>query len=222
MFFPDVPEFTSISPNVNKMEGSTVKLKCVANGEPNPSIYWRKSDVRDLYRINHWYGNIQTKRVGRTLYLIFKPLKLSDAGNYTCEATNKIGTKTHNVNVGVYRKTEYAPSIVTPQVKISADINSNATIICDVEGNPKPTVKWSKIGQEGGLNGEISKDENIGNKHRYSLVINKVQKSNGGTFQCMASNKIKTITKRIVLQVSSKFIIGCLYKRMSNTRMFLR
>ncbi|CAB3986466.1 roundabout homolog 1-like isoform X1 [Paramuricea clavata] len=199
-----VPEFTSISPNVNKMEESTVKLKCVANGQPNPSIYWRKSDSRDPYRINHWYGNIQIKKVDRTLYLIFKPLKLSDAGNYTCEATNNIGTKTHNVNVGVYRKTEYAPTIVTPQVKISADINSNATIICDVEGNPKPTVKWSKIGQEGGLNGEISKDENIGNKHRYSLVINKVQKSNGGTFQCMASNKIKTITKRIVLQVSRK------------------
>jgi hypothetical protein len=194
---------------MNKIEDSTVKLKCLADSQPSPLIQWRKSTSRDVYTINHWYGHIRAERKGRTVYLIFQPLKLSDAGNYTCEASNKMGTRKHIVNIAVHRKTEYAPSIVTPRVKISADINSNATIVCEVDGNPKPIVKWSKIGQDGALNdGVISKDEKIGKKHRSSLVISKVQRSNGGTFQCMASNKIKTVTKDIVLQVSSKFITG--------------
>lgn len=206
LYFSDVPKFTMVSPNVNEIEGATVKLECLANAEPYPSVQWRKSDLSSAYVVDHWYGHIRTEQIDRTLYLIFQPLKLSDAGNYTCEASNKIGRAEHTVNVAVYKKSEYTPSIVTPQVMVSAKINSNATIICDVDGKPKPTVTWSKLGQDGALNdGEISKVEKTGKKHRYSLVINKVQQSNGGTFQCTASNKINTVTKNIVLQVSSKY-----------------
>ena len=195
-----------VSHHVNEIEGSTLRLKCLANAEPYPTVQWRKSDLSTAYVVDHWYGHIRTEQIDRTLHLIFQPLKLSDTGNYTCEASNKIGRIEHTVNVAVYKKTEYAPSIVTHQAKISADINSNATIICDVDGNPEPTVKWSKVGQDGALNdGETFRHEKIEGKRRYSLVINKVQQNNGGTFQCIASNKIGTVAKNIVLQVSSKY-----------------
>ena len=195
-----------VSHHVNEIENSTLRLKCLANAEPYPTVQWRKSDRSTAYVVDHWYGHIRTEQIDRTLYLIFQPLKLSDTGNYTCEASNKIGRTEHTVNVAVYKKTEYAPSIVTQQAKISADINSNATIICDVDGNPEPTVKWSKVGQDGALNdGETFRHEKIEGKHRYSLVINKIQQNNGGTFQCIASNKIGTVTRNIVLQVSSKY-----------------
>lgn len=205
--FLDIPEFVVVSSNVNRVEGSTVKLKCLANSEPYPAIYWRKSTARTPYAIDHRYGHIQTKRDDRTIYLIFQPLKLSDAGNYTCEARNRIGTTKRDVTVAVYKKSQYPPSIVTPYVKISADINSNVTVICDVDGNPKPHVKWSKVGQDRVLSDFVMfKDEPLqGMKHRYSLIISKVQLSNAGTFQCVAGNMISFVSKEIVLQVSSKF-----------------
>jgi hypothetical protein len=188
------------------VEGTTLRLKCLAKSEPYPLIFWRKGE--NVFAVGQQYGHISVERKGETVDLIFKPLKLSDANNYTCEATNKIGSNTRDVNVAVYKKSEYAPSIVTAQMKVSADINSNVTIICDVDGNPKPTVRWSKIGQDDGLgDGVITKAEKIGKKHRYSLIVRKVQKTDEGTYQCMAINKIQTVTKDIVLRVSSKFII---------------
>ena len=187
------------------MEGSTLKLKCVVNSEPFASKYWRKVDK--LYQLGTSSGHISAEQKGKTMYLTFKPLKLSDAGKYTCKATNRIGSNERDVKVAVYKNTEYAPSIVIPQKTISADINSNVTIICVVDGNPKPKVKWSKIGQDfTPSDGVISKQEKIGKKYRYSLIISKVRESNEGTYQCVASNKIRTITKTLDLQVSSKYI----------------
>ena len=214
IIFADIPEFTMVSDNVNKMEGSHVELKCQAKAQPSPVLSWRKNGKREDYKVDHWYGDIRTERRDGILYLIFKRLKLSDAGNYTCEASNSKGKDKHTVNVAVYKNTEYPPSIVTPNVYFLVDVNSNATIICDVDGNPKPAVKWSKVGDDDGI---ISKEEKMKKKYRYSLIINKVQQSNNGTFQCKASNRIKSVHKNFVIHVTSKYslVYSVLYAKVN-------
>lgn len=51
------------------------------------------------------------------------------------------------------------------------------------------------------------------------MIINKVQQSDGGTYQCVARSIIRTVSQDVVLQVSSKSIIvyACLNIKFSKS-----
>lgn len=77
--FLDAPSVTSNSTRYNFTEGSDIKLSCVADGRPQPTITWTKigesSDVG--------YPDTQT--------LIITNANRTKAGAYKCTANNGIG-----------------------------------------------------------------------------------------------------------------------------------
>lgn len=78
MFFIDAPEI-QLSPSVVVYVGNAVSLNCAADGNPEPEV--------ELRFLN------QTKATGRRqTTLSISEAKLSDAGNYTCTATNEVGS----------------------------------------------------------------------------------------------------------------------------------
>lgn len=65
--------------------GSTFRLQCVATGYPKPEMMWYKdgSPVARVFRIGRWA-------------LKFTKALSTDSGNYTCVATNILGTASHS------------------------------------------------------------------------------------------------------------------------------
>ncbi|XP_046852514.1 roundabout homolog 3-like [Xenia sp. Carnegie-2017] len=199
-----VPEFKFISSNVNAVEGSNFTLKCLARSEPYPTVLWYKGKTEFVPDII--YDNKQAKLVNGSIQLSFKPLSLSDAGNYSCRASNKIGSNSRLVSVYVHRKSEFPAFIKTPNRHVIADINEDVNIVCDVRGNPKPAVKWEKDGKYDFINDAdvMLREEMLSKIYRHILTITKVRKRNGGIFRCVASNTISTVSKYMTLQVTRK------------------
>ena len=209
--FVDLPQFVHIPTDAHVKEGTELKLSCLANARPYPAILWYNEAKGIYYGIGMRYGTLRIERHDRTISLIISPVKKSDEGTYTCKATNAIGTAKHDVKVLVHSVSENAPNITgrtDGNLKV-ADINSNITFICDINGNPKPSVSWFKVGHDGTLgDGIILKNFPLGEMHRYVLNIERVQESDAGIFQCQAVNKINTATKTFVLHVTSKYFIS--------------
>lgn len=75
---------------VYRQPGSTFRFQCVATGYPKPEMMWYKDGVpvSRLFRIGRWA-------------LKFTKAMTTDSGNYTCVATNLLGTASHSWNLVV-------------------------------------------------------------------------------------------------------------------------
>lgn len=70
---------------MNYKIGETVRLECRFSGMPVPAIHWYKDEIpfeKNDSRIIFHNGN-------EILYIQF--VTIEDAGNYRCEATNRLG-----------------------------------------------------------------------------------------------------------------------------------
>ena len=71
-------------------DGERINLECEATGDPPLSIIW-KNNGKVLKR-----GNTST-------VLQIPNVQLKDAGTYTCNATNQVGSDFHRVKMRVIR-----------------------------------------------------------------------------------------------------------------------
>ncbi|XP_045453481.1 hemicentin-1-like [Melitaea cinxia] len=78
-------------------KGETVRLDCIVDGSPKPSVHWRfngvQIEVSSRYKI---YKNNSLSFIGR----------ISDNGNYHCVAINSEGETDEKIRVIIYRKDE--------------------------------------------------------------------------------------------------------------------
>jgi len=75
----------------------TVELDCKGRGDPTPTITWKKNDQLIDFASNSRYfkknSSLQIRRVEK-----------SDAGKYTCEASNSKGRKWADATLRVLSK----------------------------------------------------------------------------------------------------------------------
>ena len=81
----------SILPIANEavIEGKNVTLSCNASGFPVPTVYWVKTSNGDRFNVTE---------------LVFTNISRSDAGEYTCVASNPCNTSTELAEVDVLCK----------------------------------------------------------------------------------------------------------------------
>ncbi|KAJ0065491.1 hypothetical protein NL108_012446 [Boleophthalmus pectinirostris] len=113
--------------------GETTVMACSASGIPQAEIWWYKGDVQlqpsSTYDINRVEGT-----------LVIKETLDIDAGEYTCVAVNAAGTSSGKVLLDVGA----APTFVREPIDTAADISSNVTLQCLVQGYPQPQVTWRR------------------------------------------------------------------------------
>ena len=73
------------------MMGETATLKCVARGEPPPTIKWYKEQVNSL--------KIGGTQVAVTEEYVIRDASAKDAGTYRCVASNDAGEDSATVRV---------------------------------------------------------------------------------------------------------------------------
>uniref|UniRef100_A0A914H3L7 Ig-like domain-containing protein n=1 Tax=Globodera rostochiensis TaxID=31243 RepID=A0A914H3L7_GLORO len=116
------------------------------------------------------------------------------AGRYTCTAINQAGEAAKSTFVRVHTP----PTIALGQSSFNLIRGDTVTFPCDVEGEPKPIVKWF-------LNGEALVDELV--EEDGSLALEAVEDRHRGTFTCVAENELGRDERIISLAVHSAPII---------------
>uniref|UniRef100_A0A671K0U6 Protein sidekick-2-like n=1 Tax=Sinocyclocheilus anshuiensis TaxID=1608454 RepID=A0A671K0U6_9TELE len=139
---------TGIAPNITAgpsdstvIDGMSVILHCETSGAPRPAITWQKGE-RVLAS-----GSVQLPRF--TLLesgsLLISPSHISDAGTYTCMASNSRGIDEASADLVVWARTR----ISNPPQDQSVIKGTKATMTCGVTHDPSVSVRfvWEKDGQ---------------------------------------------------------------------------
>ncbi|XP_069485962.1 leucine-rich repeats and immunoglobulin-like domains protein 3 [Ambystoma mexicanum] len=100
-------------------KGETAVLQCIAGGSPPPKLNWTKDDSPLVVTERHFFA-------ASNQLLIIVDSDIEDAGKYTCEMSNTLGTERGNIRVNV---------IPTPT--------------CDSPSNASPSLEddgWATVG----------------------------------------------------------------------------
>ncbi|KAK4313128.1 hypothetical protein Pmani_015500 [Petrolisthes manimaculis] len=179
--------------NVSSEENDVVELKCVARGQPQPTITWYRGE----YQIDTESGSSRF-RVLPTGSLQIVNTEQSDAGNYVCEANNGAGNPDRRT--AVFEITEPTPreAAVVPwnPPEPVATLGSPAVLYCRAVGWPRPQVTWWR----GNDMVPFSLDQY--EQHRDgSLTIRVVKIRNLGPYTCHVYNgKGRAISDTIILR----------------------
>ncbi|XP_037243223.1 leucine-rich repeats and immunoglobulin-like domains protein 1 isoform X1 [Falco rusticolus] len=120
--------------------GETVALQCKATGSPSPRITWLKGDQPLMVTERHHFTS------GNQL-LIIRNVVLEDAGKYTCEMSNTLGTERAHSHVSILqslgcRKDRTTVGIITIAVVCSIVVTS-LVWVCIIYQTRKKSEEYS-------------------------------------------------------------------------------
>ncbi|XP_061770260.1 neuronal cell adhesion molecule a isoform X8 [Nerophis ophidion] len=155
------------------LRGETLELECIAEGLPTPDMSWQKDG-----------GELPTSRVSFLNYK--KTLKISDvgeadAGDYTCTATNRLGTVDHVIKVTV----KAAPFWISAPRNLILAPNETGILTCRVSGDPKPEIRWFV----NGILLENAPEDHTRKVDDDTVILSNVQSGSSAVYQCNASNE---------------------------------
>ncbi|VDM22084.1 unnamed protein product [Hydatigera taeniaeformis] len=155
------------------------EFACRVAGEPPPSLTWRRDP------------NIPAISTTRATLLADGSLKLTnvrleDAGDYVCQASNDGG-----VVEAVARLTVTSPPgfIETPPGNAVFLEGTRAELVCLATGLPVPEIRWiNRKTSEYYLSWIESSSQRVTVTKTGSLIFNAVRMSDSGTYECRASS----------------------------------
>ncbi|CAM9592142.1 unnamed protein product [Lampetra fluviatilis] len=181
---PPSIEGSELSSEVASVVNETVSLACKASGTPPPALHW----LRDGKRLD----GVAVSKDGSVLTL--SAVQTSDAGKYTCVATNVAGEedKIFNLNVFVPPSIEGAGQVE----ELSVVLDGSLSMECVAVGVPPPQITWMKNGLPLPLSAHVRLLSG-----GQTLRIVRAQVADAGTFSCIVSNRAGVADKHYNLEV---------------------
>ncbi|TKS66164.1 Matrix-remodeling-associated protein 5 [Collichthys lucidus] len=181
--------------------GGDLKVDCVASGLPNPEISWALPDgtmVNPVKQRDTISGGRSRRYVvfdNGTLY--FNDVGMPEEGDYTCYAENQLGKDEMKVRVKVKVATS-PPTILDKDQKIvKVFYGETVTLRCNAKGDSVPVITWISPTNRV-ISPALDKYQVLDDG---TLVIQKVQRFDGGNYTCMARNNAGQDQKVIKLEV---------------------
>ncbi|XP_063428599.1 hemicentin-1-like isoform X2 [Mytilus trossulus] len=171
--------------------GDSITLVCnVTSNLPVTSVQWERNiggsvtTITSTTNTNKYSGSTPTT----PSLTIFNGAQ-SNSGDYTCFATNSVGTgQSTGTTLSV---TGNAPVVTITQPSYSVNFGGTITITCTISADPAHnTVYWQKVG--------VSQSVTIGNRYTGStvsipsLTISNALHSDEGFYVCYATNSVGT------------------------------
>ncbi|XP_019490993.1 PREDICTED: hemicentin-1 [Hipposideros armiger] len=159
------------------IEGNLISLLCESSGIPPPNLIWKK---RGSLVLDDSSGRVRTLSGGRQLQI--SVAEKSDAGLYTCVASNVAGTAKKDYSLQIYIRPTITNSGSHP-TEITVTRGKSISLECEVQGIPQPTVTWMKDGRPltKGRGMEILDEGRI-------LQLKNVHVSDTGRYVCVSVN----------------------------------
>ncbi|ESO96633.1 hypothetical protein LOTGIDRAFT_143813, partial [Lottia gigantea] len=185
---PSIPDFGIIL-NPKAVENDSVTLDCPALGHPLPEIVWLQNG-QELDLEDNPHVMIQDK--GRRL--VFNEAQVSDAGTYTCVASNEAGTNEKNYDLDVWVPPTIDESNVVYNPKVIKD--RHVILECPVSGNPVPEVQWLFNGAP------VQNTDRVKVvKNDLQLEISRAQVVDTARYSCIATNEAGELRRNFQLEV---------------------
>nr|XP_015197421.1 PREDICTED: roundabout homolog 2 isoform X13 [Lepisosteus oculatus] len=185
------PTFLRRPINQIVLEEEAVEFRCQVQGDPQPSVRWRKDDA-DLPRARYDIKDDYVLRI--------KKASSSDEGTYTCIAENRVGKVEASASLTVRAPPQF---VVRPRDQIVAQ-GRTATFPCETKGNPQPAVFWQKEGSQNLLfpNQPLQPNSRFAVSQSGDLTISNVQRSDAGYYICQALTVAGSILAKAQLEVT--------------------
>merc|ERR1719471_1522096 len=166
-------------------EGDDISLECQVGGDPRPSFTWTREDGRVIKSAKE--SSLKMRRV-----------LSSDEGVYQCRADNAVGSVTGSVSLIVHAEPVF---IVRPSSQ-RVGLNGIAKFDCVAQGNPPPSVFWTKEGNQdlyfaGTSHGTFQVSP------QGTLTIQGVRVEDEGFFVCSAFSVAGSIATKAYLEVTA-------------------
>ncbi|XP_073829721.1 terribly reduced optic lobes isoform X13 [Musca autumnalis] len=159
--------------------GEVIRLTCQSISNINLKYEWNK----DGYPIYRQYNIIL---LGNTLEI--RDSSPRDSGVYTCVGIDVRGRRNYTADARVIVDSMPKPdtTMEPPVIKVMREEHlviqgHDFTIACEASGNPRPTIKWTKVHESLGDN--VHQSGNV-------LRINSARPDNRGVYVCVAENSV--------------------------------
>ncbi|XP_031646760.1 roundabout homolog 2 isoform X1 [Oncorhynchus kisutch] len=177
-------DFRQAPSDVVVAAGEPAVLECVPpRGHPEPTVSWKRNNAR--------VSNKDDRISMRGGKLMISHTRKSDAGMYVCVGTNVVGERDSDpAELVVYER----PVLMRRPVNQVVMEEETIDFLCEVHGDPAPTVRWRREQAElprGRF--EIRSDN--------SLRLTGVREEDEGTYTCMSENSVGKTEASAMLQV---------------------
>ena len=203
------PLFVDSSISLTTIEGQEVILPCATIPDPTLSFTWSFND--DLISLPTDEEDGPVLLTNGSLY--FSSVADSREGEYTCEASNNLGTAEGTVLLTVLGTLSFVcvcvhshtvrsyfidlhnavpPSLTPSPSSVTVTEGETALLTCEVTGDPTPILSWYHMGTL--LEGESGT----------SLRLEGVEREEEGEYECVASNPAGDDRATVTLVVHSE------------------
>lgn len=173
------PRFSETPPsNVEAFFGRPITLKCVAHGNPPPTIQWYKDGVviSESSGVTFLNGSVTFLSASR-----------ETAGRYHCRASNSEGNEIHPMELRV----KGPPVILVPPTDTVLNVSHNALLSCLAEADPpNMTYVWMRDGEN------VYHIESLKSRVKVmvdgTLLISSLIPKDSGKYTCMPTNGLLT------------------------------
>lgn len=188
------PTFVKRPSNVVVLADESVEFQCVVQGDPVPTVRWRKDDS-DLPKGRSAILEDHT--------LIVRQVTSSDEGSYTCVVENMVGKSEASATLTVHVNTVPPAFAIRPRNQVAA-VGRTVTFQCEATGNPQPAIFWQREGSESLLFSYQPPQpfSRLSVSQMGSLTITDVQRSDSGYYSCQALNIAGSVITKALLEVT--------------------
>ncbi|XP_067620270.1 lachesin isoform X3 [Eurosta solidaginis] len=187
------------SSDVIVREGDNVTLRCKAKGSPEPAIRWKRDDGNKIV-INKTWEVMEVD--GEVLEL--ERISRLHMGAYLCIATNGVPP---SVSKRIKVSVDFSPMVWIPHQLVGIPMYFNITLECFIEANPTSLNYWTRENDQMITESAKYRTETLPGNPSYKatmrLYITNVQKSDYGSYKCVAKNPRGEMDGTIKLYMSS-------------------
>ncbi|KAK0400071.1 hypothetical protein QR680_003339 [Steinernema hermaphroditum] len=189
------PEIVSPLSNLAGEHGRSVTFECEISGTPRPEYRWFKG-TRELVDTSKY--TILTK--GDKQVLIINDLQPEDADEYTCRATNTVGSRSTRAQLQIREKPRV---FVPPRYHGGYEVNKGETIELKIpfKSFPLPRARWMKDGEKIESGGKYSM--NIDDRQA-TLTITNATREDFGQYRLVIENEVGTADGTVSVVVADR------------------
>ncbi|XP_035996829.1 hemicentin-1 isoform X1 [Fundulus heteroclitus] len=166
---------------------SSVSIECVATGSPRPQLNWLRNGLPLPIS-----SNIRLLSAGQVLRIT--RIQVSDAGSYTCVASNRAGVDSRHYSLQVHIPPGLEGAGTTEDVTVIK--GHLVSLRCVADGSPTPAISWLRDGAT------LTADHGVvllG--FNTTLQFSPVQVNDTGRYSCIARNNAGQATRHFNLKV---------------------